>query len=117
MAKSDEIIIRQLKPGQKVKVPGLYLMDINTYHSDCADAPSFSSGDLAQIYKSGKIYWKNSYYNPKAPKQEHKPHLNFGNLVHCRVVGGQDQQEFVERPHAYKTWGGQAAKDLSLIHI
>ena len=58
--------IRTLKDGEKVKVPGVYAMDINLYHSDCADAPSFSSGELVEAYDSGEEFWDASKYNEKS---------------------------------------------------
>ncbi len=117
--------IRKLKDGEKVKEPGVYAMDINQYHSDCADAPSFSSGELVEAYDSGEEFWDGSKYNPdstyfdKTDADRHQPHFHFGNAAHGKIIGHEEgvdwNDSYVLRPTEYKTWGTKGAKDWRVV--
>lgn len=108
--------IRTLKQGERVKVPGIYKMDISTYHSDCCDAPSFSSGDLVKISQSGEEYWDTSPYNPDRPAPKHIPHLNFGNAAHARILDPEAwQKEFILRPREHRSWRSEAAQMWRMV--
>jgi len=103
--------IREFKPGQRITEPGVYKMNINDYHSDCCDAPSFSSGDLVTISRSGEEYWDKSPYNPDREKPKHRPHLCFGNAAHARILDPEGwQNDYVLRPKAFRSWRGAEAQ-------
>lgn len=112
----SKLNIREFVPGTRITEPGVYRMNINDYHSDCCDAPSFSSGDLVTIYKSGEEYWYKSPYNPNREKAEHFAHLSFGNAAHARILDPKGwQNDYILRPSEMKSWRSEAAKNWRMV--
>ena len=108
--------IREVPESGKITEPGVYRCNINFYHSDCCDSPSFSSGDLVTISRSGQEYWYNSVYNPAAPKRKHKAHLHFGNAAHARILDPEGwQNDYILRPKEHRSWRSEAAQNWRMV--
>lgn len=108
--------IRELPKSGKITEPGIYNLNINEYHSDICDAPSFSSGDLVTISRSGEEYWYTSPYNPDREKPKHRPHLNFGNAAHARILDPNSwQNDYILRPKAFKSYRGAEAANWRMV--
>lgn len=108
--------IREVPASGKISEPGVYRCDINFYHSDCCTGPSFSSGDLVQISKSGEEYWDKSPFNPDRVKPKHKAHLHFGNAAHAKILDPKGwQNDYILRPKEFKSWRGEAAQNWRMV--
>lgn len=70
--------------------PGLYDLDMATYHSDCCEGPSISSSGLRQIMEDGPAaYWRNSPLNPDRVAQPVKTHFSIGTAAHTYLLEPQ----------------------------
>jgi PDDEXK-like domain of unknown function (DUF3799) len=81
--------------------PGVYEMDIDTYHSQKAcDGPSVSSTGLkAVLHGCPAKFWATSDMNPKRTVIPKTKALNFGSAAHCLVLGEPEfNKKFVISP-------------------
>jgi PDDEXK-like domain of unknown function (DUF3799) len=84
-----------------VSVPGVYEMDIDTYHTQkaCAGA-SISSGGLRKIDRECPAkFYATSDLNPKAFPGKDTKSLSFGRAAHCLMLGEPEfDKKFIISP-------------------
>ncbi|MFB9372838.1 PD-(D/E)XK nuclease-like domain-containing protein [Algimonas porphyrae] len=91
--------------------PGVYDIDMGTYHSDCAWLPSLSSGDLVAISKNPAKWYAYHWSNPKRFKRPETDALRIGKAAHALVTGGEDFKEhYAIRPARFTDWKTKASK-------
>lgn len=73
--------------------PGIYDLDMDTYHSQCCDGPSISSGGLRKIEnESPAHFWcQATGLNPEAIEQPRKAAFEFGKAVHALLFDDQEE--------------------------
>lgn len=71
----------------KISAPGVYNLDIETYHSDCCIGPSISSSGLRAVAECPLKYWAFSPYNPARLIEERTKALDFGSAAHALALG------------------------------
>lgn len=86
----------------KISAAGIYPdIDIDTYHSQCADGPSLSSSGLRLIASECPAkFWATSDLNPNRFPKEETTALNIGKAVHSLVLGEPEfARQFYICPH------------------
>ena len=92
--------------------PGIYDLDMDTYHSQCCEGPSISSGGLRKIEnESPAHFWcQASGLNPDAIAQPRKAAFEFGKAVHALLFDDQEEiSRLVVCP--YENYKKQVARD------
>lgn len=99
--------------GGKIAAPGVYAIDMATYHSDCCEGPSISSSGLRTIWAASPAhYFLTSPYNPHPPEPEERPHFSLGRAAHHLLFLGRKgfDEEFATRPAEWSDWRTKDAK-------
>ena len=74
---------------EKIDKPGVYDIDMETYHGDCCDGPSISSSGLRTIESlSPGHYFAFSYLNPNREESPSRA-FDFGRAAHCLLLGDE----------------------------
>ena len=100
-------------PQGKIATPGVYAIDMATYHGDCCEGPSISSSGLRTIWaESPAHYFHTSPYNPHPPEPEERAHFSLGRAAHHLLFLGRKgfDDEFVSRPAQWSDWRTKEAK-------
>lgn len=84
----------------KITAPGLYDIDMDTYHGDCCEGPSVSGTGLVKIEQlSLAHFWWDSYHNPDRDPVDTAA-FKFGRACHAWVLGEPEfQKYFVVSPY------------------
>lgn len=99
--------------SEKITVPGLYDIPMETYHGDCCAGPSVSGSGLVKIEKTSLAhYWWDSYHNPKREPMDTTA-LSFGRAAHAWVLGEPEfNKYFVISPYdEFRTKEARAWRD------
>lgn len=72
---------------------GIYDLPMDTYHAQCCDGPSISSGGLRTIEnESPAHFWAYAQgLNPEAHKRPHNNAFDFGKAVHALLFDDQEE--------------------------
>ena len=98
--------------SKPITAPGVYDIDMETYHSDCAWEVSLSSGDLVAIAQNPAKWYAYHWSNPDRFERADKQALRFGRAAHAVVTGGEVFAEHYEvRPDEYTDYKTKAARD------
>lgn len=96
----------KLEPDQTITEDGLYLIDIERYHSDpnLCDGPSVSSSGLRTILDCPAKFWAHSIYNPARRDPPEKETFVIGKAAHAMILEGDLPDTFVISPYdAFRT--------------
>lgn len=101
-----------LAEGEKIAESGVWLIDIERYHSSCCVGPSISSSGLRTIEsKTPAHYYATSYLNPNREPDEGSRALDFGKAAHTLLLGESGFREhFAIRPDEWSDWRTNAVK-------
>lgn len=97
-----------------IRKPGLYPnLPIDTYHGDCCDGPSISSGGLRTIFTlSPAHYWVTSPLNPDRIEEDDKEAFILGRAAHHLLLGeDQFSTQFTMRPDKWDSWRTKDAQN------
>lgn len=72
----------------RMNTPGVYQIDMETYHGDCCAGPSVSASVLSRMLNEcpAKV-WETSCLNPHRIPEKVKPDFDVGRAVHALVLG------------------------------
>lgn len=84
----------------KITKPGLYDIDMETYHGDCCAGPSVSGSGLVKIEQLSPLhFWHSSYFNPNREDLDTTA-LAFGRAAHAWILGEPEfNKYFVVSPY------------------
>lgn len=97
----------------KISEPGVYALDIDTYHGQPCVGPSISSSGLRTIWsESPAHFWARSSLNPKRLPEDDKPQFAVGRLAHKLLLEGREgiEDEFAVRPEEWSDWRSKDAR-------
>jgi len=85
----------------KIDKPGLYDLNMATYHDDCCDGPSVSATVLARtLAECPAKVWETSPLNPSRVEEKSKPDFDIGRAAHALVLGEPEfNAHFVVAPY------------------
>lgn len=103
----------------KISTPGVYDIDMDTYHGDCAIGPSVSGSGLVKIENTSPAhFWHASYFNPNREDRDTGA-LRFGRAAHAWILGQPEfEKEFVVSPYdefrskEAKAWREKQTRDI-----
>lgn len=97
---------RVLRPGEKVREPGVYSLPLDRYHEQCTDGPSVSSSGLRTILRESPAhFFARSSLNPDRVPEPPSEALLLGGAAHHLLLGEDDfSTQFVERPERFDSW-------------
>lgn len=97
----------------KISEPGVYALDIDSYHGQPCVGPSISSSGLRTIWsESPAHFWARSSLNPKRLPEDDKPQFAVGRLAHKLLLEGREgiEDEFAVRPDEWSDWRSKDAR-------
>jgi hypothetical protein len=115
---------RTLAPGELITAPGVYDLDMATYHGQPTDGASISSSGLRTIWSASPAhFWAESRLNPANWQEvegvltfihdDDRPHFSLGRAAHHLLFLGRKgfDAEYVTRPSKWKDWRTNEAKE------
>jgi len=71
--------------------PGVYFIDMETYHAD----PAIGSSGIKDLLISPRRYWFNSPLNPKRKPKKETPALRFGKAFHAMILEPENFEKYI----------------------
>jgi hypothetical protein len=104
----------RVKPGTKIKEPGIYDIGMADYHSDVCPGPSISaSGINTLLNETARSYFYHSPYNPKRPDDAGTEAAGFriGRGAHTLAFEPHlFASHYIVRPDRYDSWRTKESK-------